>query len=627
MSSIAAQYLVIADGLSYKLAKVLENHKNHYQVELLEDNSKKKVKSTQLIYQLTPGINITQFSTQVQQIQDSIDTELLAELINEDDKMSLEQLSLLYFGEDAGLAEKTALLFNLAQENSVFNNFLNGSFSKCSPEEQQQRLLVMQKQQQAQEQYAYYRNLFLEALNSNIKLKDTNIDAFRLLHRPDKHSAAYKAMNHLTLELKLTAVEICDKLGLIDNLAEFYIGCFTRDNFPQGINNSIDTIKPDLDGITERLDLNVFSIDDSTTTEIDDAFSVETTESGYIIGVHIAAPALNNDLAETVAENISTVYYPGGKITMLPENIISHYSLWENTIAPVVSIYFELDSDLGIVDYYSSVNVIKIAANLRIEALETLFNHENLETDHGYPFESDLKLLYKFAGKLEEKRGKPSIGNLIPDYNFSFDQDKIVIKPRQRGNPIDKLVSELMILANCSWGRLLTNSFIPAIYRVKQPGYPVKMTLTPASHTGLNVDYYTWSTSPLRRASDFINQKQIISMVRKSKDAYTALDPTLLEVVDNFDTKYAKYIDFQNKMERYWSLQYLIQEQINEINAIFTYKSTVHLEGIPIDIDVSNFTAQQPRGSIIRLKIFNINPATINFDFKIMADSSQVAHA
>ena len=184
-----------------------------------------------------------------------------------------------------------------------------------------------------------------------------------------------------------------------------------------------------------------------------------------------------------------------------------------------------------------------------------------------------------------------------------------------------------MILANCSWGRLLTNSFIPAIYRVKQPGYPVKMTLTPASHTGLNVDYYTWSTSPLRRASDFINQKQIISMVRKSKDAYTALDPTLLEVVDNFDTKYAKYIDFQNKMERYWSLQYLIQEQINEINAIFTYKSTVHLEGIPIDIDVSNFTAQQPRGSIIRLKIFNINPATINFDFKIMADSSQVAHA
>jgi exoribonuclease-2 len=110
-------------------------------------------------------------------------------------------------------------------------------------------------------------------------------------------------------------------------------------------------------------------------------------------------------------------------------------------------------------------------------------------------------------------------------------------------------------------------------------------------------------------------------MINKSKDFYTISNEVLCEVVDNFDTKYAKYIDFQNKMERYWSLKYLLQEQISEIEATFIYKSTVQLGGIPIEIDMANFTTPKPRGTKVHLKIYNINLASLNFDFKIISEN------
>lgn len=620
-------YLIISDGLQYRIASVLETHKNHTLVELTSDKSKKKVKSSQII--LTTEQNISQFEQEVNKLSPQIDTQLLAELMESGEtKVSISDLADLYFGDNPTPVQITALLFSLADNNAVFHNFQDGHFRKCTEEESELRTLIANKQQIAQEQFDKYFSLFSNAISDNIKLTDAdieenNLDTFRLLYKPDKHSPAFKALHSVSSNCKLNQLELCYKIGIIKSLPEFFKQCFLHDNFPKGIGSPITTTSSvNTEHFTQRHDLKVFSIDDSSTTEIDDAFSLEDTENGYIVGIHIAAPALNTDIAEMVSNNISTVYFPGNKITMLPENIIEQYSLWEQKTAPVVSIFFNIDHEFNILEYHSSVNIVKVDANLRIEALETMFNAENLGIDHGYPYETELKILHKFAMKLEENRGKPSTNNLFMDYNFSFENGKVALKQRIRGNPIDKLVSELMILANCSWGRLLTNAFIPAIYRVKQPNYPVRMTLTPDSHTGLNVDYYTWSTSPLRRSSDYVNQKQIISLVQHKKDYYTALDPVLFSVVDSFDTKYSKYIDFQNKMERYWSLEYIIQEQISEINATFVYKSTVQLEGLPIEVDLNGFTTPRPKGSQIRLKIYNINLANINFDFKIIETAS-----
>jgi exoribonuclease-2 len=651
-------FLIINDGNKYQIATITESHKNNILVDIFPDNQKRKLKLDQQIYQL-PTINssnVSQFKQQVDNLINQIDLELLSELIEDCNiKYKVEDLAGLYFGDNYNIMELTAMVFALANCIIMFYDHKNGAFNKQLPEEQDRQRFILEQKQQKQQIFNNYYTALIEGKDPYF---DQSIDIIKLLYKPDKNSTAYKALLEASRKLAISQLELCNRIGLVDDLAEFHIKCFMLDNFPHGINydvtatgsnyNTHDNTTPDLtttdvhtqntqeamdtssitsyiENVETNLDLQVFSIDDSTTTEIDDAFSIQRTATGSIVGIHIAAPAFDQTLENMVCENISTIYFPGHKITMLPQDIINKYSLNENKHTPVVSIYFVLDHDLNTLEYYSKVEIVKIAHNLRIEELELIFNHDNLATKHNYPYESELKLLYKFANKLEETRGKPSVNNLSLDYSFSFDDaGKIIIKPRVRGNPIDKLVSELMILANCTWGRMLTNAFIPAIYRVKQPNYPVKMTLTADSHMGLNVSYYTWATSPLRRSADYINQHQIIKLVTHQKDYYTAINPILLEVVENFDKQYAKYIDFQTKMERYWSLKYLIQENITEISAIFIYKSKVQLDGIPLELDTQGFTTAKPKGSQIMLKLFNINLVNLTFDFKILETNTSI---
>ena len=47
-------------------------------------------------------------------------------------------------------------------------------------------------------------------------------------------------------------------------------------------------------------------------------------------------------------ERLSTVYFPGGKITMLPENWIAAFSLDAGAYRPAVSIYFDVDSEFNV---------------------------------------------------------------------------------------------------------------------------------------------------------------------------------------------------------------------------------------------------------------------------------------
>jgi exoribonuclease-2 len=614
-------YLIVCDNSEYKIAKLIEAHKNHIQVTMYPDEIKRKFGIKQQVYEIKSA-DIKHFATQIADID--IDVALLFELIDDTTSyIPISDLSNLYFGENYNQLQMTALLFALEKQKINFDNRGDGNFKKSTDREREDKQLFANKAAaEAAEFETYYNSLqSIYPVNHDHKLPNwlsgiSIHETIRLINRPDKNSILYKAINQFCIDSGLSLLELFHIIGKIPNLADFFVQVFMLENFPKGLQHTNSNHQAKT--FTHSTALDVFSIDDSTTTEIDDAFSVQVTGSGYIIGIHISAPALNPELLDDVTNNISTIYYPGAKLTMLGPEIIAKYSLDQGITTTVVSIYFSLDEEFNIQSYESKVEDITIKTNLRIEALEQLFNTDNISSHHGYPYESELKILYNFANKLEEKRGKPSVNNLFIDYNFSFNGQKIILSPRIRGNPIDKLVSELMILANCTWGRMLTNAFIPAIYRVKQLNYPVRMTLTPDSHIGLNVDYYTWSTSPLRRSADFINQHQIICLVTGNKNYFNSTNHYLLEVVEKFDTKYTKYIDFQNKMERYWCLSYLLQENINELSGTFLYKTKVQLDGLPLEVDTNGVIAPRIKGSQIKIRIFNINLAKLSFEFKIL---------
>ena len=608
-------YIVLEDSGQYIIANILETHKNNLVVEYAGTQGRKKAKLEQQLFVLNTCNDMNKYLAEIHDIYDNIDLTLILDLLDDTTLFNLNELVELYFSNNATEQEKIALLFAL-NKHIAFYNQGKGIFRKCTTDEKNARQIKIDREIADAELLVKYTNDLL----NNKKPDWTELDILKLLNKPDKNLLEYKALTSASKELDLSPLEICVNVGLIDNIHHYFIQTFLKETFPHSINLNYTQPQQILthSDLEHNPKLNVFSIDDSTTTEIDDAFSVETLDNGYSIGIHIAAPALDKNLVPMISENLSTIYYPGHKITMLPETVINQYTLQEHRTMPVVSIYFIIDNELNVIEYSSKIETVTIKANLRIEELEAIFNHDSLDTENQYAFEAELKLLYKFAICLEEKRGKPSVNQLAPDYNFSFIDEKIIIKPRERGNPIDILVSELMILANCSWGRMLTNAFIPAIYRVKQQNYPVKMTTTPDSHIGLNVDYYTWASSPLRRSVDYINQHQIISLILKNKEYYTEISPAMASVVENFDTQYGKYLAFQDKMEKYWSLKYLLQENITEMSGVFTYKSKVHLLGVPLNIDTQGLIKAKPSGEKIKILISDINLANLTFNFKLI---------
>ena len=127
-------------------------------------------------------------------------------------------------------------------------------------------------------------------------------------------------------------------------------------------------------------------------------------------------------------------------------------------------------------------------------------------------------------------RGKPENFNR-PDYSFKLDvadgraivgDERVEIVPRRRGSPLDLIVAEAMILANSTWGGWLAACGVPGIYRSQAslaPGVKVRMSTQPGPHAGIGVAQYAWSTSPLRRYVDLVNQWQIVACARAGRSA------------------------------------------------------------------------------------------------------------
>jgi exoribonuclease-2 len=327
------------------------------------------------------------------------------------------------------------------------------------------------------------------------------------------------------------------------------------------------------------------------------------------VGIHIAAPALgvapDSPLDEAAKDRLSTVYHPAGKITMLPEPVIDQSTLAELHDCPAVSLYLTLAPDtLIILASETRLERIHIAANVRLDVLETTFTEEALSAGTGgYPHRAELDLLWRFAVTLEAGRGKSNgkVENGLPekvDYNFQVDglgtpRERITITARKRGSPPDKVVSELMILANSHWGSLFADHGLPALYRVQQAG-KVRMSAHPGPHEGLGVAQYAWCSSPIRRYVDLVNQRQLIAHVRGEPAPY-GQPAALFEIIRAFELAYDAYSDFQRSLERYWCLRWLQQEQVREVSGRVIRENLVRFDNLPLVVRVPDLQGVAPQ--------------------------------
>ena len=591
---------------SFKVGTILTDNNTSLQIEAVH-GKRSKIKTSSVLFKFdTPPL--PEFMGHVQKVIDELDPYFLWECCAQNTEFASDELAADYFGHKPSAVEAAAILLLLQNAPMYFYKKGLGRYKAAPPDALKAALAGQEKKRLQAEQQSRY----IAQLNEFLLPEEFKAHIGNLLYRPEKNSIEWKALEMVCSEKKLTIVKLMEKCGAIPSSHDYHFNQFVWEHFPEGIGfKGVESqpafAEPDL----PVSDVVAFSIDDASTTEIDDAFSVMPLSLGsFRIGIHIAAPALGIEpesaLDKIAAARLSTVYLPGNKITMLPDSIIHHFTLTENRLQPALSLYLDVSDDFTVIKCESRIEKIRVATNLRNNSLEQHFNDLALNKgDFQHTYSNELSLLWKFACKMEAQRGKSNDNNDKIDYSFEIKDDRVTISERRRGSPIDKVVSELMIYVNTEWGKQLTEAGITGIFRSQANG-KVKMSTSPAPHQGLGVSQYTWSSSPMRRYVDLINQRQIIALLRKEAPPYQKDSHSLLVAMRDFDAAYNIYGEFQRSMERYWCLRWLLQENIQITNAQVIKENLVKLDHIPLITRVPSLPDMAP-GTYVQLKVSEID--------------------
>lgn len=614
-----------------------------YQVEL-PTGKRSKIKSRDVLLQFaTPDAE--HLIQQARAIAAEIDLNFLWEVAGQEE-FGFAELGKEYFGASITPIQSAGLIFRLHSAPIYFYKKGRGTY-KAAPAESVQAALagIEKKRLQAIVQAEYVEQLKAGTLPASMQAV-----ARQLLFKPDKNSIEYKALAAACQDLHSSPERLMVATGGLANAKDLHLSKFLFQYFPKGTGFAHLMHNVALPALPDQLpiaDVAAFSIDDASTTEIDDALSVTRLADGMLqIGIHIAAPGLailRDDPIDLIARGrMSTVYMPGEKITMLPDELVSIYTLGAGQTRAAVSLYATVNPlDWTVISTVSKIEAVPISENLRNNTLDDIITEAALAANEGdYPHKDDIAVLWQWAQKLEqgrmEKRAgfglKPETNNRT-DYNFYVDDDVVSIVARRRGSPLDKIVAELMIFANSTWGKLMADCGIPGIYRSQGVGsggwatrMQVKMQTHAAPHHNLGVDQYAWSTSPLRRYTDLVNQWQIMACIQHGVTAplvapFKQRDATLFAIVSAFDALYAAYNDIQTTMERYWCLRWFAQQwqqgRAKQVEALVMKEDLLRLVDIPLIVRLAGLPTMQ-RGSRVKLDIIGWDEIDLSIETRFL---------
>ena len=601
-----------------KVGAVLADNDTSLQVEA-PHGKRSKVKASAVLLRFESPAH-TAFMSGVQQQADAIDIDFLWQCCGADD-FGYDTLAREYYGQAPDAVQSAAVLTRLHGAPMYFYKKGRGRY-KAAPEESLKAALasVERKRLQALAKSAYVDELAAGRMPAAFQpLLDT------LLYKPDKNSIEWKALEEASAAAKLSPARLLERCGALPDLHQFHLRRFLFENFPKGPGFP-DLPPPAVPADLPLAEVEAYSIDDAETTEIDDAFSLQELPGGNRrLGIHIAAPALgilpDSPLDAVARERLSTVYFPGGKITMLPDSAVAAYTLAAGRVCPALSIYFDVAPDFSLLSHETRVERIRIAGNLRHDTLEPVFNAEALSRgaiDH--PQGAALAWLWQFSGHLLiARKGDGPRGEDRPEFVFRVDDGRVSISRRQRGTPIDQVVAELMILANSTWAGELHDAGQCALFRV-QSGGKVRTSTAAGPHDGLGVAQYMWASSPLRRYTDLINQRQLIARAQKQPAVYQGKDTALLAAMRDFEVAYDVYNEYQRTMERYWSLRWLAQEQMTTATGtVLMRENLVRLDALPLVQKVPSLPATVTPGQRVELTVGAIDLLDLGLELEFKA--------
>ena len=586
-------HVFFEDDGQLKAGTVLADNDSSLQVEAAT-GKRLKIKATAILLRYAEPSPPTLLADAQKEARE-LDPNFLWEVSGADD-FGFADLAREYFGHAPAPVEAAAVAMALAAAPMYFYKRGKGRYRKAPPDALAAALAsVERKKREAEQMAAWGDELRARRLPDALRAKLS-----MLLYKPDKNTLEWKALAAACETAQQSPVALLALCGAIPSSHDYHFNAFLAQAFPQGAAFPAYGTLPSVPDVPAA-DVRAFSIDDATTTEVDDAFSVRALPNGhYEVGIHIALPALSiergSSLDALARSRLSTVYMPGRKLTMLPDDVVAACTLAEGHSPAALSLYAEVTHDGVLLRHETRVNRVPVAANLHLDAIGEAFANA-LPAPADPPWTAELRVLWKFAQALFATRGKADFARI--DYSFQVDWDTMTedgeaghvrIIPRPRGSPLDKLISELMIFVNSQWGKLLADARVAGLYRTQANG-KVKMSTRPGEHQGLGLAHYLWSSSPLRRYSDLVNQRQLLATLGGTKPPYAENDPELYAALTDFETTYSNYAEFQDRMEHYWCLRWLLQERAAEMTGTVLRDTLVRFDRLPLVVRLADLPA------------------------------------
>jgi len=325
-------------------------------------------------------------------------------------------------------------------------------------------------------------------------------------------------------------------------------------------------------------DLPTYTIDDESTLDKDDAFSLD--ENGHRIWIHIAAASTviaKNSIFDLEAQyRKSSVYLPEITIPMLPKEISENIaSLKPNKKRLCLSLVLDLDEKSNIVKSNFVKTFIKTNQSFTYESADLIFEN----TKHKlHKIFSKIQKFTKSHSIERELRGAQIFNK--PDSMIKISKEgKISVSMSSPNSPSQKLISELMVVYNVKMAEFFSTNKIPALYRHQPESQvlhpreksellnwyraskymrPAKVSIDSDVHSGLGVDLYCQSTSPIRRFSDLCLQRQAIEYIENNTHSYE--NEELSNIGFECEIRVKEIRRYESKRKKYWLLKYLSQE-------------------------------------------------------------------
>ena len=280
-------HVLFEDDGQLKAGTVLADHEQSLQVEAVS-GKRVKIKATSVLLRFTSPAPAEALGD-AQKLAADLDANFLWEAVG-DGEFGFDDLAREYYGASPSPspAQSAAVALLLASSPMHFYRKGKGRYRKAPPEALKAALASIERKQRE----ATQTDEWVTALTQRLVPEPLRAKLSMLLYKPDKNTLEWKALARACEALRKSPVELLAECGAIPSTHEYHFNRFVAEAFPKGIAFPAEIAGPPIPDLPVA-DVRAFSIDDATTTEIDDAFSVTALPNAHFrVGIHIACPAL-----------------------------------------------------------------------------------------------------------------------------------------------------------------------------------------------------------------------------------------------------------------------------------------------------------------------------------------------